>query len=87
MEWLTWDLGMQGGLLAIGVVGVYLNNIRKSCNFYLFMFTYAAWAIVYFYHGVYGASLKELIFIGFNIHGLILWRRDDQRRQNERQKE
>ena len=80
---MTWDLASQIVLVTASVIGIYLNNKKKSVNFYIFMGCYAAWTVIYWYHGVYGACVKEIIFIGFNIHGLILWKRDDRRKKNE----
>jgi hypothetical protein len=77
MEYLTWDNIAQGSILICSIIGIYQNNNKKSSNFYWFMFCYSAWAVIYFQHGVYGAVIKELIFIGFNIQGLIMWRRDE----------
>ena len=80
---MNWDLASQGILLVASVIGIYLNNKKKSINFLIFMFCYAAWTVIYWYHGVYGACVKEIIFIGFNIHGWILWHRDDVKARGE----
>lgn len=77
----TLDFLVQMVFVVIAIIGMVLVNKKKTCNYYFFLVGYVAWAIIYFHHGVYGAVIREIIFLALNIHGLILWRRDDRNRK------
>lgn len=57
----------------IAVIGVILNNYKITMCFLFWIISNSTSAIIHFKKGLYGFFVRDIIFLGLAIYGLILW--------------
>jgi nicotinamide riboside transporter PnuC len=68
--------GLFGGIATVlAVAGVFLNNRINIACFYLWIISNLICAVLHFNTGLWSLLVRDVIFIGFAIEGIIIWRR------------
>jgi nicotinamide riboside transporter PnuC len=67
---LTWCFA------ASSIFGAILNSRKNKYGFVVWGLTNCAWLAVDFYKGIYAQSFLYLVFIGINIYGWHMWKKE-----------
>jgi nicotinamide riboside transporter PnuC len=71
-DWLVESVGLAVTVLA--VAGAVLNNRRRRGCFWLWLVSNAASCALHGYAGLWTLALRDVIFFGLSIEGLVRWR-------------
>ena len=61
----------------IAIYGVWLNNHKNALCFRLWLFSNSLSIGIHLYAGIYSLALRDLVFLGLAIHGLIKWKQKE----------
>jgi len=66
--------GLVSTVLAVG--GVLLNNRLNILCFYLWIVSNAIFAVIHSQAGIWSLVLRDVVFIGLCIEGIVRWRKN-----------
>ncbi len=65
------------------LVAVVLNIRKHRACFAIWLVTNLSWTTIDFAHGIYGQAFLQTIYAGLSVWGLIEWRRDREKSQED----
>jgi nicotinamide riboside transporter PnuC len=71
--WIIETVGLLA--TAIAILGVVANNRRKRICFGLWLVSNGLSLAIHVQAGIWSFALRDLIFLGLAVEGLILWRK------------
>lgn len=61
-------------LVALSLLGVWLNIHKRRACFAVWLFTNASWSLVDLIHGVYAQACLMVVYCGLSLYGLWKWK-------------
>ncbi|ETZ07101.1 nicotinamide riboside transporter PnuC [Holospora obtusa F1] len=72
---LTWMLSM------LSILGAILNSRKNVYGFIVWGIANCAWLVVDFYKEIYAQAFLYSIFIGINIYGWLMWKKEENKKK------
>ncbi len=63
------------------LIAVVLNIRKHRACFAIWLVTNLSWTVIDFRHGIYGQACLQAVYAGLSVWGLLQWRRDHEKSQ------